>query len=317
MRSARKIEQQAALWVARREAGALDQGAARAFDAWCAQDARHFGAFVRLEAVSARLDRAGALQGLAPSRPLWRRSWAPLAAAASLLLVVAATWLVAFGGPGGGAAAETRTLATQLGEQYRSTLPDGSRVELNTATRLAIAFAPDARDVRLESGEAMFEVAHDAARPFTVRTPAGDVRAVGTAFSVRLDDGLEVLVAEGRVEVLQGDRVVARVAAGERYALRASGDAVRASHSPDEIERELAWREGNIAFAGETLGQAASELNRYNRIKIEIADPRVGAMRFGGYFRATDPERFVTALQGSLPVEAEREGETIRLRARE
>jgi transmembrane sensor len=313
----RKIEQQAARWIARHEAGPLDAESMRAFDAWCEEDARHFGAFVRLEAVSARLDRAGALQGLAPRPPIWRRAWVPLAAAASLLVALTATWLIGSGVIGGGTQMETRTLATQIGEQYRSALSDGSRVELNTATRVAIAYAPTARDVRLEVGEAMFEVAHDPRRPFTVHTPEGDVRAVGTAFSVRVDDGLQVVVAEGRVEILRDGKVVSRVSAGERYVLRDSGDAVRADRTPDQIERALAWREGNVAFAGETLGEAATELNRYNRLKIEVADPRVRSMRFGGYFRATDPQSFVTALESSLPVEAEREGDSIVLRARD
>jgi transmembrane sensor len=212
--------------------------------------------------------------------------------------------------------AERRTLATGLGEQYRATLGDGSLVELNTATRLAVDLAPEERRVVLASGEAVFDVAKDPERPFIVETKLASVRAVGTTFSVRIDRGLEVLVSEGVVIVDRDGQPLARVGAGERYSVAASGGAHTKAEPPDEIGRALVWREGKVAFAGETVLEAALELNRYNKVKIEVRDPAVGAMRLGGYFRATDPEGFATAMEQALPVDAHREGETITLSAR-
>jgi len=162
----------------------------------------------------------------------------------------------------------------------------------------------------------VFEVAKDPERPFIVRTALGDVRAVGTVFSVRVDNGLQVVVSEGTVAIEREGREVARVTAGEKYSVGSGGDVLRAARDPDEIKRSLVWREGKVAFAGETLAQAAAEFNRYNAVQIEIADPTVGAMRFGGYFRATDPEGFAAALEGSLPVETERRGQVIVLTKR-
>lgn len=314
MGEAGRIEQEAALWVARMNGVPPDDEARVAFETWCAADPRHFGAFVRLEAVDARLSRAGALQGLVPAPPPRWQAWLPYAAAASILVALLGAWAI-WRAPV--ASVENRMLATQIGEQYRAALPDGSRVELNTASRVAVSFSRAARDLRLDAGEALFAVAHEPTRPFTVRTRLGDVRAVGTVFSVRTDRGLDVMVEEGRVEILREGRVVARISAGERYVLSVSGEARRSSRSAEDMRRALAWREGSIAFAGETLAEASAELNRYNRVRIVIADSRAGAHRFGGYFRATDPEAFVAALEQALPVEARREGDAIVLDSRE
>lgn len=317
MTSADRIEAAAAQWVARRDAGPLAPDEEARFEEWCAANPRNLGAFVRLEAVNARLGRAAALQGLdAETRPS-RKFWIPAAIAASLALAVASTWQLGLIEPDTDRPPTTAaTYATQVGEQYRTSLPDGSLIELNTATKLAVGMEPRRREIRMDHGEAVFEVAKDAARPFVVRTALGDVRAVGTMFSVRIDSDLQVVVSEGIVAIERDGREVARVTAGETYSLGAAGEARRAARDPDEIRRALAWREGKVAFAGETLAHAAAELNRYNKVKIEIADPSVGAMRFGGYFRATDPEGFTAALQSSLPVKAERRGEAIILSAR-
>ena len=95
----------------------------------------------------------------------------------------------------------TQRYATDIGEQYRTALADGSLVELNTATRVAVDLTPEERDIHLRKGEAVFEVAKDPSRPFVVKTPLADVRAIGTVFAVRTENGLEVAVSEGVVSV--------------------------------------------------------------------------------------------------------------------
>ena len=303
MESADAIEAEAARWLARRDAGPLGAEEASAFEAWRASDPRRLGAYIRLEAVSARLDRAGALAGM-PVRTAPSRRWAMaggLAAAAMLALWPAAGYLRG--------ELNGQRYATDIGEQYRTALPDGSLIELNTATRVAVELKPDEREVRLRKGEAVFEVAKDRARPFIVRTEFGDVRAVGTVFSVRTVDGFEVAVSEGLVEVQRGGRILARVGAGEIFRMNPKGPAVQEAGQAQAIERSMAWREGKVVFAGETLAEAVAELNRYNRTKVEIADPKVAAIEVGGYFRATDPAGFAKALERSFPIDAaERDG---------
>jgi transmembrane sensor len=311
--NAETIEAQAARWLARREGRPHTPEVDREFEAWCAADSRHLGAYVRLEAVSARLDRAGALSGLSVRKParLAPRVWIPVAAAAALALAAWPTMQLMR------APVETRSFATEVGEQRRAPLADGSLVEFNTATRASVTLRRHEREVRLVAGEALFEVAKDKHRPFIVKTTLGDVRAVGTVFSVRLDGDLEVAVSEGVVEVEREGRVVARVSAGETFAMRSGGEAVRKGGQSEKIAREMAWREGKVAFSGETLAEAAAELNRYNRVKIQINDPDVAQMRFGGLFRATDPEGFTAALEKALPVDARQEGQVIVLTARD
>jgi transmembrane sensor len=308
--TAERIEAAAARWLARHDAGPLDEADTRAFDDWCAGDPRRLGAFVRLQAVSARLDRAGALSGM-PVRP--RRSWVyPAAgiAAALALAVWPASYVVHD-------MLHTQRFSTDIGQQYRAALPDGSLVELNTATKVAVELKPNAREVRLPRGEAVFEVARDARRPFVVKTKLAEVHATGTVFSVCTEKGLEVAVREGAVEVFREGMLVARVSAGETFSMSKDGQVV--SHEAGQgarITRELAWRDGKVAFAGETLAQAAEELNRYNREKVEIADAQTAAIHVGGYFRATDPEGFARALEKSFPVVAEVDGGKVVLRAR-
>lgn len=310
METAERIEAAAARWLARHDAGPLDAAETAAFEDWCAGDARRLGAYVRLEAVAARLERAGALSGMPAKAP--PRAWFYPAAGIAAALVLA-VW------PASGVIQDflrTERYATDIGEQYRTALPDGSLVELNTATRVAVDLTPEQRDIRLTRGEAVFEVAKDASRPFVVKTPLADIRAIGTVFAVRSENGLEVSVSEGVVSIERDGKVLARVAAGETCTLSASGDVRHEENQAQRIARELAWREGKVAFAGETLAEAVAELNRYNKHKVEIADPEVAGIHVGGYFRATDPAGFARALEKSFPVVAEVDGNDIVLKSR-
>jgi transmembrane sensor len=308
--TAERIEAAAARWLARHDAGPLSDEDARAFDDWCAGDPRRLGAFVRLQAVSARLDRAGALSGMAVRPP--RRNWtyAVRGIAAALVVAVLPVGLTVRD------QLNTQRFSTDVGQQYRAALADGSLVELNTDTRVAVSLKDDQRDIRLRRGEAVFDVAKDKARPFVVKTDVADVRAVGTVFSVRAEDGLEVAVSEGVVAIERGGKVLAHVAAGETLWMSKSGEIRRAAGQSERIEREMAWREGKVTFAGETLSEAVAELNRYNRRQVKIADPAIADVRVGGYFRATDPEGFATAIQDSFPVAAEVQDDLIILRAK-
>lgn len=305
MDTAEARERQAAAWLARRQADDFTSAEEAAFERWCAEDPRRLGAYVRLEAVDKRLDRLAALPGL----PVWRRrTFAPLLVAASVALAAAGLTIAMLASQ---AEFGDKTYATQLGEQRRAPLADGSLIELNTQSRAQVALGRRRRVVRLNAGEAIFEVAKDKARPFIVETRFGEVRAVGTVFSVRVDEGLEVAVSEGTVVVERAGRRLGTVTVGEKLALSPSGELVRRGGEQDEIARSMAWRDGRVAFAGETLRDAAAEFNRYNKVKLQVSDETVAKLRFGGWFSATDPEGFANALEHSLAVKAERRGDVI------
>ncbi len=154
------------------------------------------------------------------------------------------------------------------------------------------------REVAIKRGEALFKVAHDATRPFVVRADRVQVRAVGTAFSVRVDGArVDVLVTEGVVEVSRdGDSDVRRISANHK-AMIASTDS-RAdveSVDPERMARQLAWREGMVAFSGEPLSVAVAEINRYKPQSSLCRRSVLAARPVVGIFHANDAEQFANA----------------------
>lgn len=335
MENGRTIEAIAAEWWARRAAGPLSASELAAFERWCASDPRCRGAYLRLEAVNVRLAQlvaSGAfrppVEEAPPVRPAIRPplthppvarspggmgrgparwSWSSVGTVAALLALA-----VAISGDIIRRKDPTLDLATRVGELHRTTLADGSTVELNTATRLEVTLRPDIREISLERGETLFEVAKDKKRPFVIHTPLADVRAVGTAFLVRSDrNHLEVGVRQGVVAIEHGGREIARVSAGQTFDLDPDGKAVRQDRQMATIDRQLAWRDGVLAFAGEPLSEVAAQFNRYNRVKIRIASARIGALHIGGRFKSTDPEGFAAALPQDFAIASHRDGDVI------
>jgi transmembrane sensor len=303
--SAADIEAAAARWVVRADRGDLDPGE---LEAWLGADTRRQGAFVRAKAAWGLLDRGRVLGAQeaqdAPRRPVGRRGLlAGLgAAAAACVAVVAAPRLL------------SARYGTTVGEIRRVPLADGSLAAINTDTALEVAMKPRKREVRLDRGEAWFQVAKDAERPFVVESGPVRVRAVGTAFSVRRrDGGCEVLVTEGVVEVWSegAGEAPRRVTAGERVFASDSAGAARPVPASLEITRELAWREGQIVLDGEAFGAAAEEFNRYNARKIVIADPALAEQKLVGWFRTNEPESFARAAAASFGARVTVRGDAI------
>ncbi len=231
---------------------------------------------------------------------LARRGW--LAAAAVLGLAILGAGSVAFQSRG------WETYKTAIGASQQIALSDGSTVDLNTDSVMLVRMTAGRRDIVLKHGEALFHVAHDAKRPFFVTAEDTLVRAVGTAFSVRIyeDKRVDVLVTEGRVAV-----GMPKLDSAEQPELPPSadalsmGDVAAVSHGrlsikhiqPDEIGRKLAWRTGYLWFQGETLSEEAAEFNRYNLRHLTVADPSLVQFRYGGRFRLHDIDSFVATLE--------------------
>lgn len=296
--TADEIEQAAARWVVRIDRDGRTPELGAALDDWLAGDPRRQGAFLQAEAAWAMLDPAlgvAAPNGkVDPRRPnrrvLFMGAGAGLAAAAAGIALVA--W-------------PREGYETAVGEIRRVPLADGSIVAINTQSRVEIELAERARTIALDRGEAWFQVAHDATRPFVVEAGPVRVRAIGTAFAVRRrDEGADVIVTEGVVEVWSesiGARL--RLSAGERAFVANAAPVQEIAAAPSEADRLLAWRSGKIDLAGETLAAAVAEFNRYNTRQI-VFDPSLGEERFHGVFRTDDPEGFARAVEMSLGVEA-------------
>jgi transmembrane sensor len=314
--NAADIEAQAVRWVVRADQGELT-GADRAErDAWLASDPRRQGAYVRAEAAWTMLDRAKALNGgsvesVSPDRRnVGRRGLLAglgAAVAACAAIVVVPRLLSARYG-------------TAVGEIRRVPLSDGSMAAINTDTVLDVTMRPKLRQVKLDKGEAWFQVAKDPQRPFVVESGPVRVRAVGTAFSVRRrDGGCEVLVTEGVVETWSNDvgATPRRVKAGERIFVSDEVGPATPAVAPIDITRNLAWREGQIVLDGEAFAAAAAEFNRYNDRKIVIADGAMADEKLVGWFRTNEPESFARAAAGSFGGKVTVRGEVILVEAGE
>jgi transmembrane sensor len=208
-----------------------------------------------------------------------------------------------------------RHYGTVIGEIRNVPLQDGSSVVINTQSAIQVSIESDMREVTLTTGEAWFKVAHDTKRPCVVSAGRVRVRAVGTAFSVRRrDDGADVLVTEGVIETwVVGDEARAvRVSAGAKAFVPEYEPPKVASDSID-VERSLAWRNGQIALEGETLAEAAAQFNRYNQQKIVITDSELAGEKLVGQFRATEPSAFTDAVSTTLGVKVTKQGDTFLL----
>lgn len=304
--TAKSIDRTAADWAAR-----LDRQLSPAEDAelnaWLEADPRHAGAFARARAVSLYSERAGALgtqfdpdhfakPAAAPNLSRRRMLWGGAMAAG-------------FGGvtiAGLGYASRGEAYSTHRGEMRVVTLADGSMVSLNTASRIKVVYSHGRRLIRLEEGEALFDVARDAARPFIVRAGDTDVAAIGTSFTVQHLAGVpvEVMVRTGIVEIRRPKAEPVRLTANTRALAPVSGGGqgavLTAAVAPVELERALAWREGRIAFEGVSLRDAAEQFRRYSDTQIVITDPSIAREEITGLFQANDPVGFSQAVAASF-----------------
>ncbi|MBL8267603.1 FecR family protein [Steroidobacter sp.] len=203
-------------------------------------------------------------------------------------------------------------IRTAAGEQRIVTLEDGSIVNLNTRSRIRVSLGTHERRIQLLDGEVRFTVAKDAARPFIVETDDAIVRAVGTVFNVRaLNHETAVAVFEGKVAVLPQPHAPAAgsvnepvsLSAGERAAVSATGTILPGAGP--SIDRASRWVEGRITFVDETLESIVTELNRYQRKSIVIADDDTGALRVSGTYGTNSLTDFIEYLQNYRGVQVE------------
>jgi transmembrane sensor len=287
-----RVRKQAALWAARRpDADAL---AATDFEVWKSADAAHAEAFDQVWRTSQDPALVEAMR-LSEQRQAGRRHRvAPIAALAGGL--VAAGLAVFLAWPG----LELMTIAPTALEsapgQHRDvTLADGTHVTLDGATRLEVRLGGRARQVELVRGEAFFDVAHDAERPFTVKADAGSARVLGTAFDLERADGrLELSVHRGRVRLAPGGLIhrTAELTVGQRAFAKDGRLSVVKPFDPSADD----WRSGWLETDGLTLARLVERLNRASPTPITIADPALGRQRVAGRFRLDEPKALVENL---------------------
>lgn len=342
---AEAIEATAAAWLAQRDEG-LSPAQSAELAAWRAADVRHEAAIVRLEGAWTALQQLHEYRPAAARHPdrdvlgggRGRRRvflFRPLVATASLAaaLVLAAGWWFADAGRNGDRT--VTTFATTAEGFERVSLADGSMVELNAGTEINVAYTEAERRVCLTRGEAHFTVTRNPGRPFIVEASGVAVRAVGTAFNVRLGSAdIEVLVTHGKVEVgsaasLTPDPAASAsgrdgqpeppaatlLIASERVLIPSAWTAARVAAAmeaprvekvaPAAIREALAWQGPRLVFVDTPLAEVIAQFNRRNAVQIELVGPELSALPIGGSFRAENVDAFVRLLAsgGDIVVE--------------
>lgn len=309
--TAETIDDAASEWAARIDRG-LSETERAALDAWLAVDRRRIGALARARALWVHAEQAARVSVLAevePRQGLLNRRRLLAGGATALAATLAGVLVVPH------LLGDSGELASGIGETRRVTLEDGSAVTLGPSTRLRQSFDTARRLIELVSGEAFFEVAQDARRPFVVLAGQMTMRALESAFGVRAIEGvpLSVIVSTGKVRIGAGgaERVLE---ANMRLDASAPGAAARVTRlEPDALQRSLAWREGMLAFEGDTLASVAKQFDRYGAARIVIADPALAREPITGSFAANDPRGFARAIAASLGARVAIEGDVIRL----
>ena len=291
-----RLAEEAAGWVARlQSADATDQDR-RAFALWLQRDPAHQPAYDDFKVLWAELKDvpipSGRLKKLKASR---RAAVGNVLALGVIAVLGTALYRMGF---------VDRLRAdhyTAVGEIRSVTLADGSRVDLNTDTAIIVRYTPEERRIDLIRGEAFFDVAANAQRPFVVHGGALDAMALGTRYAVQGPSAAApagVQVESGRVGVTgAGGRVV--LGAGEAARL---GDQGRLVVTRADTASSTAWRGGKLVFSGEPLRQVLATLELYRHGRIIVLDAAAAEQRVSGIFDLNDTDQALQVLEDSLPV---------------
>ncbi len=300
------VSAEAAAWVVRLQGEGRTAATEAAFKVW-AQTPAHAAAFSRATEIWELVPGAA---GRTPQRAREPRTVARLAALAAVVAVLLAGGRLALGW--------RPTYATTIGEQRVVVLSDGSRVALNTDSRLIVDYSGPVRRVRLERGEALFDVAKNARRPFIVQAGDEAVRAIGTSFSVRRQgDRVSVTLVRGRVEVSQKAEAQARpvpvavLEPGQRLTVTRK-DGIQLDRP--RIETAIAWRQGKIIFEDTALADAVAEVNRYGAAQVIVGDPALAGLRVSGVFQTQQPAEFAEAIAALHHLRIERTDDALVLK---
>ncbi len=330
----KQIADEAADWAVLLDAGPLADKQQQELASWLLESPRHGEELLLASSIIAGLEKVDEGKTISiddlltqsapdivpitrtlhsPNMPQQRKNWKPAviglsALAASLMLYVGVAetslysqWQHLF-------STEQPVYTTALGEQKSFTLADGSVVFLNTQSEIEVRYTGKERLINLTHGEAMFEVAPVAGRPFRVQTNDGVVEALGTKFNVyQKISGTSVAVVEGSVAVKSNSEERVVLDAGKQ--VNVQKEAGLSAVSEPNMQALTSWQIRKLMFTTERLDTIAAEFNRYNKVQIEVADATVAAIRFSGVFSADDPHSLLAFLEmdGNLRIDRSKE----------
>jgi len=322
---------EASLWIERLSEGLQPEGEAE-LKAWLLEDPANQAVLEKMARLWDKMDSLSRLSAMVPQPAAPEKAlriynpYVALAAAVVIGLSVLLFWSASRDSDIAPQIAQRPAeifYETAIGEQQTHMLEDGTKITLNTNSRIGIRFTPDARLLYLESGEVHVEVAKDPGRPLSVLAGGHIVQAIGTAFNIEIRAGqeIELVVTEGTVRIgeqrgptdtgLKGVEIILPrsttvITAGQELVTGNEGK-VAQPISSDDIQVKLSWREGNLIFRGESLADAAQEVERYTGVEFVFVDENLKEVRVSGFFKAGDVEGMLAVLKENFDIAFQRE----------
>lgn len=299
------LDDAARWWTLLRAPDSNEDTVARWLD-WTEADPRHLQAFEQINALGGELRtldpaaRDELVRTFAPPRSRWR----PLQVAACigvLALGSALAWRQLHPPP------VTQVYSSAISRHHDIVLADGSKIALGGASRLSTRFSAARRHVDLIAGEAFFEVAHHAGRPFVVDAGGVSILDVGTAFDVSRDgERVEVAVTEGRVRIYGAGQMPADGSGGLEAVAgqRVSYDPARPTLQVSQIDvaQATAWRDHRLEFVDTPLDTVIARVNRYSDRPLRLADPELARLSFTGTVDTQATAQWIDALPQVFPL---------------
>jgi transmembrane sensor len=302
-----EVRAEAADWIARLRDEQRGSDLEARLRGWLDESEEHRRAFARMTQVwehagNIRMRARDHISAVRTRRSSGFNRWAPALAATLILVAVGAVHYWRDG-----------ALVTRVGQRQTRLLRDGTRVVLNTDTRIEVNYDQHLRRVRLIRGEAWFNVSKHPTWPFIVSVGDQEVRALGTSFIVRRDaQDLSVTLVDGQVSVTPSARneevpspAPQILAPGQRLVISRHHEL--AVDRP-ELSRVTAWERGQVEFAETSLEDAVTEMNRYTTTHITVPDAEVAQLRIGGVFHAGDSDEFIKVVTAAFGLRADRNG---------
>jgi transmembrane sensor len=327
------IQEQASLWVSKMDRG-LSKDEINQFQEWMKQSDFHRSSVFSLAALWDDLSVLNELSALFPLENTNTRTnnyFTKYALAASVAFILLFSSSFYFSGTlfsptkNDQQFVELKTLKTDVGQQTRFTLTDGSRIKLNTNTLVKVSYSKKQRLLTLVRGEARFDVAKDKSRPFIVTAGKQSFTALGTIFNVQKDTDkeMELVVTEGRVLVTKSSESLINISkvlttlsveqlpgllvvSGEKSMITDSRKPAAKKASFEQIQRELAWQQGMLVFNGDPLAEALTEVSRYTTAEFEIFSPELATIKVAGYFKANDIDGLLKSLHSNFNINFEK-----------
>ncbi|WP_109126571.1 FecR domain-containing protein [Dyella sp. C11] len=326
----RRATEEAAGWYLDQQEG-LDESQQQAFTAWLRESPLHVTEYLAMAHLHGDLGAASAMDPLsekqlcelaagdtsvvplnvprvpepAPTLTPRRRRMAWLAQAVAAVVVAAiggAAWMASPPPPWESYASE--------GNAVRSaTLPDGTAVQMDRDSIVAVSMCPTQRRIDVLRGGALFDVAHDPARPLRVRLGANELQDIGTVFDAHYaDDGGRVTVISGKVKVWQRDQArwsadatttdrspLTELTAGQEATMHVDGSLDLVDRHAD-LASSTHWLPADIHFERASVANVARRFNAYSSHPLLIEDAGIGATLISGRFHARDMDSFVAYL---------------------